>query len=105
MEKTLKKISDIIETYEGGAWGSLESLQAMHRELVGCNYILTKYNIDYFQRYNSIQFNFKGSVAASKILAEEEVPELRITRKIMEAIDNVIWSMRSEISILKNESK
>jgi hypothetical protein len=41
---------------------------------------------------------------SGEILAEEQVSELRMIRKIMESIDNVLWSVRSEISIIKNEN-
>ena len=100
----LNKITDIIETYESGAWVSSEKLSEMQRELTTNNYRLTKFNIEYFQSYNAVQYKHKGSVSAGKILAEEQVPELRMLRKYMEAIDNVIWSMRSEISRIKKES-
>ena len=76
----------------------------MLRELTANNYYLTKYNIEYFQKYNAIQYKHKGSVSSGKVLAEEQVPELRMIRKIMEATDNVIWSMRSELSIIKKEN-
>ena len=104
MEAILSKITEIIETYESGAWQSVDNLRVLLRNLTTCNYHLTKHNIEYFQKYNEVQYRHKGSVSAGKILAEEQVPELRMARKIMEATDNVIWSMRSELSIIKNET-
>ena len=103
MEEILKKITAIIETYESGVWVSADNLRVMLRELTANNYYLTKYNIEYFQKFNAIQYKHKGSVASGKILAEEQVPELRIIRKIMEATENVMWSMKRELSIIKNE--
>ena len=103
MEEILTKITAIIETYESGVWVSADNLRVMLRELTANNYYLTKYNIEYFQKYNAIQYKHKGSVSAGKILAEEQVPELRMIRKIMEATENVMWSMKSELSIIKNE--
>ncbi len=103
MEEILNKITAIIETYESGVWVSADNLRVMLRELTANNYYLTKYNIEYFQKFNAIQYKHKGSVASGKILAEEQVPELRIIRKIMEATENVMWSMKSELSIIKNE--
>lgn len=104
MEKLLVNIDSIIERYEGGEWQSVDNLRVMLRELSSYNYQLTKHNIEYYRLYNAIQYKHKGSVSSGVILAEEQVPELRMIRKIMEAIDNVIWSMRSEISIIKKES-
>ena len=104
MEAILQKITNLIETYESGVWVSAENLRVMLRELTANNYYLTKHNIEYFQKYNAIQYKHKGSVSSGKVLAEEQVPELRMIRKIMEATDNVIWSMRSELSIIKKEN-
>jgi hypothetical protein len=103
MQEILEENSYLITLYESGAWQSTENLRVMLRELSANNYHLSKLNIDYFQAYNAVQYSHKGSVSSGKILAEEQVPELRIIRKIMEATDQVIWSMRSEISIIKNE--
>ena len=104
MDEVLEEMSLIITMYESGAWKSSDNLRAMLRELSSNYYHLTKFNIEYFQKYNAVQYKHKGSVSSGKILAEEQVPELRIIRKIMEATDNVIWSIRSEISILKKEN-
>ena len=104
MDKVLEETSLIITMYESGAWVSSENLRAMLRELSSNYYHLTRFNIEYFQKYNAVQYKHKGSVSSGKILAEEQVPELRLLRKIMEATENVIWSIRSEISIIKKES-
>lgn len=104
MEKILTKISNLVETYESGVWVSADNLRVMLRELTTNYYHLTKYNIEYFQKYNAMQYKHKGSVSSGKVLAEEQVPELRMIRKIMEATENVMWSMKSELSIIKKES-
>lgn len=104
METLLEDIHNIIENYESGEWQSTETLRVMQRKLTSYNYYLSKYNIEYFQKYNAIQYLHKGSVSSGKILAEEQVPELRMIRKIMESIENVMWSMRSELSIIRKES-
>ena len=104
MQEILQKITNLIETYESGVWVSADNLRVMLRVLTANNYYLTKHNIEYFQKYNAIQYKHKGSVSSGKVLAEEQVPELRMIRKIMEATDNVIWSMRSELSIIKKEN-
>ncbi len=104
MNDLLEDITSIIITYESGEWKSCDNLRQMLRQLSAKYYHLTKFNIDYFQQYNAVQYKHKGSVSAGKILAEEQVPELRMIRKLMESMDHVIWSMRSEVSIIKKES-
>lgn len=105
MEETLQKINDIIESYESGAWVSVDNLRVMMRELSACHYHLTKINVEAHQNWNAIIHNreTKESVASATVKADNEFPELRMTRKILESIDNVIWSMRSELSIIKKD--
>jgi len=103
MEKILIKITDLIDTYESGSWQSVESLRIMLRELSSNYYFLTKHNIDYFNSHNAVQYRHKGSVSAGLILANEQVPELRVTRKILYATSKVIDAIRSELSIIKND--
>ena len=103
MDQILNKISDLIETYESGAWQSSEDLRKMLRELTSNIYFLTKYNIEYHEKHNAVQYKHKGSVASGLILANEQYPELRMLRKIMEAANNVSRSMTMELSIIKNE--
>ena len=103
MVDTLKKISDLIDTYDSGTWVSVDNLRVMLRELSTNYYRLTKFNIECFQEHNAVQYKHKGSVAAGLILANEQVPELRMTRKILYSTSKVIDSMRSEIGILRTE--
>lgn len=102
MLEILKKINDIIETYESGAWVSEDNLRIMHRELTANIYFLTKYNIEAFKEHNTIQHNHKGSVSSGLIIANEKVPELRMLRKIESTANNVVNAMRSEITSLRN---
>lgn len=103
MQKILNKITSIIKTYESGVWVSSETLRIMSREL-SCNmYYLTKHNIEAFKDWNKIVYNFKGSNAAGETLAHNKVPELRMTRKILESARGVSISMNNELGIIKKE--
>ena len=104
MNEVLNKISDIITTYESGAWSTTDSLRTMLRELTSNIYFLSKYNIEYHEKHNAIQYKHKGSVSGGLILANEQYPELRMIRKITEAANNVKSSMIMELSIIKNEA-
>tara|TARA_R110000868_G_scaffold149783_1_gene372577 strand:+ start:6403 stop:6717 length:315 start_codon:yes stop_codon:yes gene_type:complete len=103
MEDVLKKITDIIDTYNSGTWVSLDDLRVMLRELRANIYYLTKYNIEYFEKHNAVQYRHKGSVSAGVILANEQFPELRMTRKIIDSANNVAMAVTMEISIIKTE--
>ena len=104
MEDILIKISNIIHTYESGEWQSPDNLRVLLRELTSNIYYLTKYNIEYHEKHNAIQYKHKGSVSGGLILANEQYPELRMLRKIIESANNVSRSMTMELSIIKNES-
>lgn len=103
MKEILDKISEIIIKYDGGEWQSVDNLRLLLRELSANYYYLTKYNIEAFQRHNAIQYMHKGAVGRGLILANEQVPELRKTRKLLMAADRVINSIRSEISTINKE--
>jgi hypothetical protein len=105
MDKVLERITELIQTYESGEWLSPDKLRIILRELSANYYYLTKVNIESYNNWNNVVYNRgKDSVSGAKVKADKEVPELRITRKILEATDHVIWSVRSELSILKKEN-
>jgi hypothetical protein len=101
MNEILLKISEIIELYESGTWITEDKLRVMQRELTSNIFFMTKHNIDYFNAHNAIQYKHKGSVSSGLVLANEQVPELRMLRKIESAANNVVNSMRSEITSLR----
>ena len=103
MKEILSKIDDIVERYESGAWVSAEELRLLNRELNTSLYRLSKFNIEFHQKHNAVQYKHKGSVASGKLLAEEQWPEVRMIRKITEAAENVSRSMTMELSIIKKE--
>ena len=103
MTEILEKISLIIETYESGQFINTEQLRVMARQLSSNIYYLTKHNIEAFEKHNSIVYNETTSNAKAVVKANEEVPELRMTRKILEAARGVSISINNELSIMKKE--
>lgn len=103
MEETLNTITDIIDNYNKGAYILPESLSKAQRELA-CNiYYLSKFNVEAFNKWNRVVYNYQGSNAAAQVKAHEEVPELRLTRKILEAARGVSIAMNNELTIMKND--
>ncbi len=103
MQEVLKEVNQIVANHEGGRYMSLAKLQDANRRLGCYNYRLTVFNIDYFEKHNTIMYNFKGSVGRGKIIADEKVPEIRMLRKIMKTIESILWNLRDEISVAKKE--
>ncbi len=104
MNNILENITKLIDRYESGEWQSIDNLRIILRELSSNYYHLTRYNIEAFQKHNAIQYLHKGAVSRGLILAEEQVPELRLTRKILIATAKVMDAVRSEIAIIRTEN-
>lgn len=103
MNEILLKITELITEYESGKWISADKLRVMQRQLSTSIYHLTKHNIEAFNKWNGIVYNETTSNAKAVTKADYDVPELRMTRKILEAARGVSISMNSELSILKKE--
>lgn len=103
LRQILDEIADGVEEYESGAWQTKEKLVKIQRSLSSNVYYLTQHNIEAFQNWNSLVHKFSGSNAAGQTYANEEVPELRLTRKILEAAKNVQIAISNELNIMRNE--
>lgn len=103
MQEILDKITQIVAIYNTGEFIPKERLIKMQRSLSSNIYFLTQYNIEAFNEWNSVVYNFKGSNAAAQAEANNLVPELRMTRKILEAAKGVSISINNELSIMKND--
>ena len=104
MVDILNNISNCVMRYESGEYLTKEKLLSLNRSLSSNIYYLTKHNIEAFEKFNSIIYNNKkDSNAKATVIAHQEVPELRQTRKILEACKNVSISINNELSIIKNE--
>ena len=97
MEVILKKITDIIETYQSGAYSDLFEMQ---RELTCNMFFLSQKQVEYNLEWNNEYHNHKSTVNAVKQRhADKVVPELYACRKIMDASKNVSIAMSLEIKM------
>lgn len=105
LEEVLNNLDKTITEYKSGQWNTLERLRELLRELSTDRYLITKENIDAYDRWNNLVYcrDKNESVSAAKVRADEKHPELRQTRKILEACEGVLFSIQQEISILKND--
>lgn len=107
LTEVLNNLDSVVNEYKSGTWLTKEKLREMLRDLSTAYYLLTKFNIEAYDNWNKLIYNrdINESVAAAKVRADEKHPELRMTRKIMEASKHVLLSMQQELSILKNEDR
>jgi hypothetical protein len=103
MDKILIKITELVTEYESGKWISVDNLRVMQRQLSTNIYKLTQHNINAFNEWNGIVYNETTSNAKAVTKADFKVPELRMSRKILEAARGVSIAMNSELSILKKD--
>ena len=99
----MTKINSLIDKYESGAFVSKDELVGMQRELACEMYHLTTLNVEAFGRWNSIVYKYKGSNAGAKVYADLKVPELRDSRKILEACKGVAIAINSELKHIEND--
>ncbi len=107
LEEVLTNLNNTIDEYKSGAWLSKERLRELLREASTNYYLVTKENIEAYDNWNKLIYNRDRdeSVSGAKVRADEKHPELRMTRKILEATKQVLLSMQQELSILKAEDK
>ena len=97
MTDILNKITDIVETYESGAYSDL---MVMQRELSCCMYHLSLEQVKAHQEWNRMYYNSKeSSNAAKERECDREVPELYMCRKIMETAKSVSIAMGYELKL------
>lgn len=105
MEDNLKKIEQLISLYKSGSYLTVDKLRYLLRELSICHYYLTSINISSYEDWTAIIYNRDKSVsvASAKVKADFECPELRMSRKLLETLKNVIMSVQQELSIIKKD--
>lgn len=97
IDEVLKKISDIIDTYESGAY---KGLPDMHRELTCNMYYLSQVQVQAHNDWNKEYYNSsETSNAAKERMADRKIPELYMCRKIMETAKGVAISMGYELKM------
>ena len=97
MQDVLDKINTIIDTFKSDEFISLERLYNMQRGLSYCHFKLTEVNVEAGEEYAKIMYEFKGSAAGAKIKAEHLVPQLRITRKLLDTVHQNLNAISREL--------
>ena len=103
MDKILEDISNVIDQYDSSTYLTTEKLLELLKTLSRGIYHLTVIHTQAGTAHNEIQHNFTGSAARGLIEADFEVPEYRISRKILDACNRVQSAMIMELSIMKKE--
>ena len=104
MVNHLNNVTKLIDKYNNLTINSGAELSDILRKLTCELFYLERYRSEFQETHNGIMHEFKGSVAASLILANQRVPELYMLRRIMNAAYRVVDALRSNISYIKKEN-
>ena len=99
----LNRVTDIVDKYNNLTINSGAELSDLLRRLTCELFYLERFRSDYQEKHNNIMHNEKGAVSKALILANEEVPELYMLRRVMNAAYRVVDALRSNISYIKKE--
>jgi len=100
----LTNVTKIIDDYSKLTINSGNELSILLKNLTCELFYLEKFRSEYQEKHNSIMHNEKGAVSKALILANEEVPELYMLRRVMNAAYRVVDALRSNISFIKKEN-
>ncbi len=102
-ESILASLTNVIDEYDSNTYLTharlLEALKRLSRAMYHLSVIHTQAGVS----HNSIQYNFNGAISRGLIEADYEVPEYKMTRKILDTANRVHSAMIMELSILKRE--
>ena len=97
MDDILNKITDIVDTYQSGAYKDLFEMQ---RELSCQMFYLAQKQVEFNMKWNAEYYKHKSTVNAIKQRhADKVVPELYMCRKIMDAAKGVSIAMHNELKL------
>lgn len=103
LEEALATYNEIIDRYEKIAFYDVSATSHAMKDLAVCLSYLTMHRIKYQKEWNAAVFNFEGTNAAGEKHANEKVPALYKLRRIHEAGKSILDTMRTQISLLKQE--
>lgn len=104
LEEVLKNLNNIVDRYSKVPLIETNTLSEILRDL-GCNLsYLVQLRKQYYNQFQSVVFNSKGTSQASRVKeAEFKIPELDEIRKILRHYSELQKDIRSQISLWKNQ--
>ena len=107
MEGTLNKISNVINWYEGANIKHLEELNKALKVITSNMYLLELERAKYHEKHQDIMYELTNNqdkpVSKAEIVANKNVPELYLLRRVMNAAYRCSDSIRTNISYMKKE--
>jgi len=103
LQEALERYSSIVDTYDSLQFDDKVATAELMKDMAVTLSYLTMNRIQYQKKWNGVVFSFQGTNAAGERKADQEVPELYQLRRIHDAGKSILDTMRSQISLLKQE--
>lgn len=107
MEAILKKIVNVIQWYEKADISHLEDLNKALKVITSNMYLLEIERAKYHEKHQDIMYELTNNqdkpVSKAEIVANKEVPELYMLRRVINAAYRCSDSIRTNISYMKTE--
>lgn len=107
MEVILNKISNVINWYEDANIKHLEELNKALKVITSNMYLLELERAKYHEKHQDIMYELTNNqdkpVSKAEIVANKNVPELYLLRRVMNAAYRCSDSIRTNISYMKKE--
>lgn len=105
LEDTLKETTQIIQTWKETPFDDLNQSAELMKDMAIVLYELTRHKVKFKKDWNAKCFSLRDdmSVAAAEREANISVPELDTIRQVIRAGNNILDSIRSQVSLLKTE--
>ena len=102
--EALKEYDNIVKDYKDISFDDVRGTSGLMKQMAVCLSYLTIERVAYQKLWNGVAFKHVGTNAAGEKLATEAYPQLYQLRRIHEAGKNILDTMRSQISLLKQEN-
>jgi hypothetical protein len=103
LDTSLMHVTNSIEYYSQNDNIDGDTLCGLLQTITAHVYFLQVFRSGYHMEYNRIMHEFPGAVSKAKLLAEAEVPELYLLRRVIDASKGVTDAIRSQLSAMKYE--
>ena len=99
-ESILSDLTNVVDTYDSSTYLTTESLLEALKTLSRGMYHLSVIHTQAGVIHNGVQYNYDGSAARGLIEADHDVPEYKMSRKILDTCNRVHSAMIMELSIM-----
>ena len=106
LQEALEECTNTVHTWKETPFDDINQTAELMKDMAVIIYELTRHKVKFKEQWNAKCFELREDLsnAAAEKVANKEYPELDKIRQVIRAANNVLDSLRSQVSLLKNES-